>query len=197
MAPEIFLTQYYNLKVDVYSFAIVLHCMLSLVRPFEKYNAHLHSLLVCKEGVRPHIPHEWPRELQDMLRRGWAHNPHDRPVMKEIRQTLERLAKRAHLEVPPAVNSDPLLRSGSGGSGGYPPLSPPPRNVAVVRYCNQLWVPLQTRIGKVLRVMEHQVIRGTATVYPVRRIASNTQPVIIRTKREAAQYRRHLRSTYR
>eukprot|EP00934_Nitzschia_sp_Nitz4_P001216 Nitzschia sp. Nitz4//scaffold98_size77359//36815//46705//NITZ4_005549-RA/size77359-processed-gene-0.17-mRNA-1//1//CDS//3329560760//1216//frame0 len=94
MAPEIFLTQYYNLKVDVYSFAIVLHSMLSLSRPFEKYNAQLHTMLVCREGARPTVPHEWPTALRHLLEAAWAHNPADRPTMKEVRQTLERLDKQ-------------------------------------------------------------------------------------------------------
>jgi Protein tyrosine and serine/threonine kinase len=182
VAPEIFLTQYYNLKVDVYSFAIVLHCMLSLVRPFEKYNAHLHSLLVCKEGVRPHIPHEWPGELQDSLRRGWAHNPHDRPSIKEIRQNLELLMRRVERETTPvlAKNSDPLL-------GGHNRMMPSSTLYSFLK-------PVQDKAGTLLRAVEHQVVRGNATTYPVRRIVSHQAPP--QRKREPAHFRQHLRSTY-
>lgn len=174
MAPEIFLTQHYNLKVDVYSFAIVLHSMLSLVRPFEKYNAQLHTLLVCKEGVRPTIPHEWPAELRDLLRYGWAHRPSDRPTMKEARQTLERLAQRVEAEgVPPsAKHSDPLLGSTSM-----------PKRTFMDRIHAHPW---KRKVGDVLRKMETQLIQGTISSYNVRR----TKP------REHAQYRKHLRSSY-
>lgn len=178
MAPEIFLTARYNLKVDVYSFAIVLHCMLSLVRPFEKYNAQLHTLLVCKEGVRPPIPHEWPVELRDLLRYGWAHKPSDRPTMKEARQTLERLAQRVLDEgVPPSPkhsSMDPLLA----------PLADTAEFVE--RACSH---PIPQGVVKVLRTMERQAIIGTVSAYPVSKFG--------RPHREHTQYRRHLRSSYR
>lgn len=187
VAPEIFLTQHYNLKVDVYSFAIVLHCMLSLARPFEKFNAQLHTLLVCKEGVRPPIPHEWPVELRDLLRYGWAHKPSDRPSIKEARQTLERLAQRIDQEgVPPSPkHNDPLL------------LGSPNHLVAdtaqfVDRVCAH---PINQKAGKLLRKMERQLIRGAVSAYPIRsslmRSSNNGTP------KEYPQYRKHLRSAYR
>lgn len=173
MAPEIFLTQHYNLKVDVYSFAIVLHCMLSLARPFEKYNAQLHTLLVCKEGVRPPIPHEWPIELRNLLRYGWAHKPSDRPTIKEARQILERLAQRVEAEgIPPSPkNSDPLMGSMSHTSQ------------FMDRVCMH---PLNQKVGNVLRKMETQLIQGAITSYHVREVKTRENP----------QYRTHLRSLY-
>jgi serine/threonine protein kinase len=84
MSPEVFLGQYYNVKADVYSWSMCLHAMLSLQRPFEMYNAELHKILVCQEGVRPTIYKEWPQEIQQLLREGWAADPMDRPPMGEI-----------------------------------------------------------------------------------------------------------------
>jgi serine/threonine protein kinase len=84
MSPEVFLGQYYNVKADVYSWSMVFHSMLSLQRPFEMYNADLHKLLVCQEGVRPTIYKEWPLQIQELLRKGWAQSPMDRPPMGDI-----------------------------------------------------------------------------------------------------------------
>lgn len=91
MSPEVFLGQYYNVKADVYSWTMCLHAMLSLQRPFEMYNAELHKLLVCQEGVRPTIYKEWPGEIQQLLRDGWAADPMDRPPMGEICSTITGL----------------------------------------------------------------------------------------------------------
>jgi serine/threonine protein kinase len=91
MSPEVFLGQYYNVKSDVYSWTMCLHAMLSLQRPFEMYNAELHKLLVCQEGVRPTIYKEWPEEIQQLLREGWAADPMDRPRMGEICSTITGL----------------------------------------------------------------------------------------------------------
>lgn len=242
MAPEIFLTQYYNLKVDVYSFAIVLHCMLSLARPFEKYNAHLHSLLVCTEGVRPHIPHEWPYELQELLRYGWAQNPHHRPTMKDVRRVLERLSKKVHDQVDetvakllhthhdglsqPLFGNDPRMIGVSGVGENFKNPSPPLLNRIhsflfsnpVIKNNTTIVMTTTTAVGKWLRRMEDEAIRGNATMYPIRTeqnsshsaevagttttsssgIPSSTQHQRRRTKkREPANYRQHLRSHYR
>jgi len=173
MAPEIFLTQHYNLKVDVYSFSIVLHCMLSLARPFEKYNAQLHTLLVCKEGVRPPIPHEWPVELRDLLRYGWAHKPSDRPTIKQAREILEQLAQRVEAEgiPPPSKSSDPLLDHMSQTS----------QLMEKIRAH-----PLNQKLGNALRKMETQMIQGTVSAYPIREIKNREHP----------EYRAHLRSLF-
>ena len=89
MAPEVFLGKPYNLKADVFSFAILLQQMLSLEKPFSMYNAALYKLLVCEEGIRPSIYPEWPSEVQDLLHDGWAPRPIYRPNMKQVRMTLE------------------------------------------------------------------------------------------------------------
>ena len=91
MSPEVFLGQYYNVKADVYSWTMCLHAMLSLQRPFEMYNAELHKMLVCQEGVRPTIHKDWPAEIQTILREGWAADPKDRPRMGEICSTITGL----------------------------------------------------------------------------------------------------------
>jgi hypothetical protein len=203
VAPEIFLTQHYNLKVDVYSFAIVLHCMLSLARPFEKYNAQLHTLLVCKEGVRPPIPHEWPTELRDLLRYGWAHRPSDRPSIKEARQTLERLAQRVEVEgVPPPSaqngNGDPLLlqhHQQQQHQHHHYESTVPSCNTVLDKVCSH---PRTQKAGKLLRKMERQMIRGAITSYPQRYPILHAGPNATNTERkEHPQYRKHLRSNFR
>jgi Protein tyrosine and serine/threonine kinase len=98
---------HYNVKADVYSWTMVLHAMLSLQRPFEMYNAQLHSLLVCQEGVRPTIHNDWPLPIQQLLRQGWAGQPGDRPRMGQVCQTLRDLlheidTARASAPDPPA-----------------------------------------------------------------------------------------------
>eukprot|EP00536_Pseudo-nitzschia_multiseries_P007011 jgi/Psemu1/304515/fgenesh1_kg.156_\ len=84
MSPEVYLGQHYNTKADVYSWAIVFHSMITLQRPFEMYDAELHKLLVCTEGIRPTIYKEWPRPIQELLSRGWAAKSSDRPSMNDV-----------------------------------------------------------------------------------------------------------------
>lgn len=102
MAPEIVNGSRYNLKADVYSFAMVLYEMLSLERPSDIYNKEILDLLVCKDGQeRPQqqrIAPEWPAEIQELLESAWSHDPTQRPCMKQIREKLEKLA--ASVEEP-------------------------------------------------------------------------------------------------
>jgi Protein tyrosine and serine/threonine kinase len=89
MSPEVFLGKPYNLKADVYSFSIVLHELISLETPYRMYNAALHEMLVCNEGIRPRIPSWWPDELQELLETGWAANPRERPSIKQVCLSLK------------------------------------------------------------------------------------------------------------
>lgn len=101
MAPEIVNGSKYNLKADVYSFAMVLYEMLSLERPVDSYSKErLDFLVVCKDAgqdeERPQqqriaAPEEWPREIQELLESAWSHDPTQRPCMKQIREKLEQL----------------------------------------------------------------------------------------------------------
>jgi hypothetical protein len=68
--------------------------MLSLEKPFEHYDAIQYKNFVCIEDMRPPICSEWPAELQQLCRRGWAPNQIDRSTIKEIRQILGRLNRK-------------------------------------------------------------------------------------------------------
>mmetsp|Transcript_15233 Transcript_15233/g.32771 ORF Transcript_15233/g.32771 Transcript_15233/m.32771 type:complete len:628 (-) Transcript_15233:674-2557(-) len=100
MSPEVYLGQYYNVKADVYSWAIVLHSMITLQRPFEMYDAQLHKFLVCTEGIRPTIYQMWPVPIQELLSRGWAAQSNDRPSMNEVCSFIEGLLEEIDVDVP-------------------------------------------------------------------------------------------------
>jgi Protein tyrosine and serine/threonine kinase len=64
MAPEVILHNRYNLKADVYSWAMVTWELLLLQKPYYKYSKDQHLLLVCEGGDRPPLesiaPKLWP-----------------------------------------------------------------------------------------------------------------------------------------
>lgn len=91
MAPEVFLGQLYNLKADVFSFAIVFQQMLSLETPFAMYNPPLYKLLVCEEGIRPTISPEWPDAIKNLLEDCWSARLAQRPSIKTVCKTLADL----------------------------------------------------------------------------------------------------------
>lgn len=122
MSPEVYLGQHYNVKADVYSWTIVLHSMITLQRPFEMYNAQLHKLLVCQDGIRPTIFQEWPQEIQQLLHRGWAAKSSDRPSMKEICSFIEGLLEGIGIQYYSNNNNEDNVNttSSSSSSDEYP-----------------------------------------------------------------------------
>lgn len=64
MAPEVLISNQYNLKADVYSWAMVCWELLTLHKPYFRYSKDQHARLVCEQRERPplHSPPSsmWP-----------------------------------------------------------------------------------------------------------------------------------------
>ena len=99
MAPETVLRTGYNVKVDVYSWAMVFYEMLGLERPYDLYNRRVHKILVCEGGQRPNLHPDWSEEVRNLLRRGWSQSHCDRPTMKQISEELEPLIESAQRQM--------------------------------------------------------------------------------------------------
>ena len=93
LAPEVILGKGYNQKVDVYSWSMVLHEMLSLQKPFDLYGHELHLELVVQGGQRPKLQAGWPSSLQQLLQQAWAEEPQHRPCMQEIQEKLQNIQR--------------------------------------------------------------------------------------------------------
>ena len=78
MAPEVALNQFYNLKADSYSFAMVFWQICSLQIPFAGYNVKMHADYVLGKGYRPKIERSWPIEWGSLIRTCWNTNISER-----------------------------------------------------------------------------------------------------------------------
>ncbi|KAL7530790.1 hypothetical protein ACHAXR_003677 [Thalassiosira sp. AJA248-18] len=81
MAPECLSGNPYNLKADVYTFAIILWEILSGQTPYA-FVRRRHQLTdyVVEENGRPVIEESWPSDIQDMLERSFDPEIENRPV---------------------------------------------------------------------------------------------------------------------
>ena len=88
MAPEIVLFQPYNEAVDVYSFGILLHQMLSLEKPFEGFSAKMMDKMVVRGGQRPKCDPKWSPRIQSLVQGCWNSVILKRPSMRQVLETL-------------------------------------------------------------------------------------------------------------
>lgn len=91
MAPEVVRAEYYGFKADVFSFCMLLHEIMALVKPFDKFSGKEVKEQVAVLGRRPVIDKKWPAPIQKLLRRGFSDIAEIRPSMEDIQDTLEDL----------------------------------------------------------------------------------------------------------
>lgn len=93
MAPEVFVSNSYDEKVDLYSYAMILFEVLCQEIPFEDQNpAEIGHLAV--KGCRPDlasVPEECPEILVKLMQTCWAGTPAKRPPFSEILPMLEQV----------------------------------------------------------------------------------------------------------
>lgn len=94
MAPELLLNSTFSKAVDTYAFAILMWEIFSQELPFRGYDVEDIKRNVVR-GERPEVPTlDVPAECQEIMKRGWSHDPSERPSFKEISFKLSKaLAK--------------------------------------------------------------------------------------------------------
>lgn len=88
MSPEVARREPYNLKADVYSYAVLTHQIITLQKPYDDITDDDHDELVFFKGVRPFLPVALPMHTKDLLAKSWSMNISDRPNMETIRQVM-------------------------------------------------------------------------------------------------------------
>lgn len=88
MAPEVAANQYYNLRADSYSFAVVFWQICALSVPFAGYNVRSHAEFVVGRGDRPKIYKSWPLAWSMLMTSCWSSNIQERRDFVEIVDNL-------------------------------------------------------------------------------------------------------------
>merc|ERR1711937_1051336 len=121
MSPECARREPYNLKADVYSFAVLAHQILTLQKPYDDITDEDHDDLVFVKGVRPFIPVGLPTNTKELFHCAWSHTISERPNMEIVRQAL-------------ALERSEILRLGTIGQCSSP--MPVPPSTAYVWSCS-------------------------------------------------------------
>ena len=90
MAPEVALSESYNLTADVYSFGLLLWQICSLELPYDGMSRTDHSVYVVKGNERPVLNPSWSTPLRILMKRSWEPDPSLRPSMDSTYKILKR-----------------------------------------------------------------------------------------------------------
>lgn len=88
MSPENLQGKPYNLKTDVYSWAMIMWNILALEPPFALYTEQMIIDRVSKRGYRPKIFSTWSPRMAATIRSSWSANIKERPSFAEIQAKL-------------------------------------------------------------------------------------------------------------
>ena len=90
MAPELYMNNPYDSKVDVYAFGMLLYHIITTKEPFGEFkrNAFMiwHKIL---SDARPPFTEGFPECFKEIIQKCWAGNPNVRPTFDEIVQKIE------------------------------------------------------------------------------------------------------------
>ncbi|OHS99434.1 TKL family protein kinase [Tritrichomonas foetus] len=127
MAPELFLSNNYTNKVDVYAYGIMLWEMLSETAPFQGKNGVQIAMVVCQNQERPAFPEKTSKPLKKFIAACWAQDPDDRPTFEQAYDVL--ISKKVMFEgtepsaidyVLTVINDDDIMRKEKLVSFGPP-----------------------------------------------------------------------------
>ncbi len=130
-APELFTagnTARYSVKVDVYSFGMVLWELWEKRRPFDNLSSRFDIMDAVREGKRPRISDNCPPAFRSLIERCWESEPSRRPMFKYIVKYLkEELAQVKRIQTtsaPNRANSTEMGRSANRLGEDYEAESP-------------------------------------------------------------------------
>ena len=154
MAPEQLVGDAADARSDIFSFAVVLHEMLSGRRPFAAANG-LEEVQRTVHGTPDPLADTVPRSLRDVVERALRKLPQDRyPTMREVIADLRRVSRAGSGDEPSTMHTRPVRRRAMPavaavlvaaaavgfalfrGAGPMASATPPIRSIAVLPFQN-------------------------------------------------------------
>lgn len=93
MAPEVIRHEAYSHQADVYSFSLVVWQLITHEEPFAKNSQLEAAQLVAMHESRPLFPEGTPKEIEEIISRGWSADPSVRPSFDDLCTELQSLGE--------------------------------------------------------------------------------------------------------
>eukprot|EP01102_Stenamoeba_stenopodia_P010653 TRINITY_DN3236_c0_g1_i1.p1 TRINITY_DN3236_c0_g1~~TRINITY_DN3236_c0_g1_i1.p1 ORF type:complete len:425 (-),score=83.95 TRINITY_DN3236_c0_g1_i1:92-1366(-) len=100
MAPEVVNGEAYDIKVDVYSFAMVLSEVMTRKSPFSNYSFDSAAIQAVFRGERPTLPDECPAEVSELIHQCWDAAADKRPAFVDILPRVQTLKEHCKTYPP-------------------------------------------------------------------------------------------------
>jgi len=98
LPPEVILEKYSTTKSDIYSYAMIVWELFSRSRPFDEYKdlqeggrSYLLEDAIANQNLRPTIPHNCPKEWNELISICWARFPWERPKVQEVIEKINSI----------------------------------------------------------------------------------------------------------
>jgi serine/threonine protein kinase len=118
MAPEIMAKTHYDLKADIYSFALILWGLWEQKEPFAEFEHPWEVARHVLEGHRPIIPPDCPANFRELVSQCWATDPAVRPSADQLVTMLEDLLnEELHKEIDKKRKKKERKYGNNSGSG--------------------------------------------------------------------------------
>ncbi|KAJ5079614.1 palmitoyltransferase [Anaeramoeba ignava] len=90
-APELYQQgSAYDTSCDIFSLSMILYEIFAKKKGFENGNLMMIAMKMM-QGERPEFPNDFPKDLAEVIKKGWKQNPKERCSLDEFTQCLERM----------------------------------------------------------------------------------------------------------
>ncbi|KAJ5067460.1 serine/threonine protein kinase [Anaeramoeba ignava] len=97
----------YDNSCDIFSLSMILYEIFSKKKAFENEN-HLQLLGSLMKGERPEFPNNFPKELSELIKKGWSSNPKERCSLNEFTKCLNMM-KNKKIPKPKKTNQTQIF----------------------------------------------------------------------------------------
>ena len=120
MAPEIWQSKKYTTASDIYSFSMIMWELMTGRKPFWDRKNDTELMIKIRDGLRPPIVTNAPKDYVTLMQKCWSSDPEIRPTAPHILGRLvdiRRVEMKNPTEIIKSLDIGPMITNNSDTSG--------------------------------------------------------------------------------